>query len=631
MTVALTEEQEQVVGLRDGSYLVLAPPGTGKTEVIAQRIVRLLTSSRTESFRILALTFNKMAASTMRTRARTELRDDTWRATIETYHSFYLDILRHYGNLIGIPPEVTVYDTTDAKIHALVQGLIDEGHTGAAADLSRRDAEEILDDISRMKRALIVPAAAPPGKRYGSFTIRDAYIAYEGALKRNGAVDFDGMLTRTYDLLSEHPEVAEHYRRMYRYILVDEAQDTSTVQFEILRAICGDAHRNVFMVADPDQLINRWMGADRKNLDRFVSDFDATTFHLTANFRCADEIVVAANNLLAAGSGATQTTINPSGRAKGLVRAASFRDERSEALAVVDWIAEIRDRGLHDEWVAEGEPTQTPPETIAVLARSRLHLREVLAVLKERGEAYTFRAGDDGPFDSDTYRLILDAMRVLANPRDVAMKKTFLAALGGDVSEEPTSSSLIDADIDAFFAAAADSGDGFTGEIFRVLSRTTDVGTAMLSLTVAPADESADTEFGELLRADRQLLVDRWMHYKNATESSDWSWPAALMAIIDEPRRQVDGFRVSTVHAAKGLEFSAVAVVGLNDGSFPDFRNTELSEDLDGERRLMYVAATRASRALFLSRPRSRTTRYGSRGQEESRFLADMSLTTVTV
>jgi len=122
-TIVLTPEQENAVNLRDGSYLILAPPGTGKTEVIAQRIVRLLTGSQRSSFRVLALTFNNRAAATMRRRVRERLQEDTWRATIETYHSFYLDILRHYGHLIGIPSEVTVYDTVDSRIHGATPRL----------------------------------------------------------------------------------------------------------------------------------------------------------------------------------------------------------------------------------------------------------------------------------------------------------------------------------------------------------------------------------------------------------------------------------------------------------------------------------------------------------------------------
>jgi DNA helicase-2/ATP-dependent DNA helicase PcrA len=620
--VILTDEQEQVVSLRDGSFLVLAPPGTGKTEVIAQRIVRLLADSPGASFRALALTFNNRAAAAMRRRVRERLRQDTWRATVETYHSFYLDILRHYGHLIGIPPEVTVYDTVDSRIHALRQGLMEEGFVLTEDELDRQEAERVLGDISRMKRALITPGAAPTRTMGLGMSLREAYEAYEGALWRNGAVDFDGMLTRTYELLTEHPQVADHYRRTYRYILVDEAQDTSTVQFEILRTICGETHRNVFMVADPDQLINRWMGADRKNLDRFVSEFGATEFHLSANFRCADHIVEAANRLLARESKASP--IVPSGRAPGAVLATSYADEGVEAAAVVDWITRLRDEGLPKAWLAEAEETEVPPNELAVLARNRLQLREILAVLDARQIPYAFRAGDVGPFDSAVYRATLDGLRVLANPRDLALRRTLLGSAGNELDETSDALDVTSAALPQFLAAVADRDTVGASALVTRLASASDVGSAMSALTEPLPAEADESDLAELLRADRGLLVSRWSKYKNSTESRNFTWSGVVMSILDEPREDPDGIRVSTVHAAKGLEFRAVALVGMNDGSFPDFRNTDDPDELASERRLAYVAATRASRALLLTRPRARATRYGARGQTPSRFLDEL-------
>lgn len=624
--VALTEEQENVVSLREGSYLILAPPGTGKTEVIAQRIVRLLTESGGGSFRTLALTFNNRAAAAMRRRVREILRDDTWRATIETYHSFYLNILRHYGHLIGVPPEVTVYDTVDSRIHALSQGLSDEGFVLTGYDLDRREAESILETIGRMKRALITPTAAPSRSTGLGLSLQDAYRAYEGALRRNGAVDFDGMLTRTYELLAEHPEVADHYRRMYSFILVDEAQDTSTVQFEILRSICGATHRNVFMVADPDQLINQWMGADRRNLDLFVTDFGAATFHLSTNFRCADRIVDVANNLLAVDAPAARP-ITPAGRAPGAVIVSSYADESKEAAAVVAWIKKLRDDGLPPAWLTDVESSTVSPQELAILARSRLHLREVLAVLDAGNIPYVFRAGDVGPFDSDVYRIALDTLRVLANPRDLAMRRTLLGELGVHTAEgglEDTA--LAGADLPVFLAAVVNRGTMGASELLRPLVDLPDIGVAMTALTSALALEGTASELGELLRADRELLTTRWNSYKNSTESRKWNWSGVVRSLVDEPREDPEGIRVSTVHAAKGLEFRAVAVVGLNDGSFPDFRNTDSADDLASERRLAYVAATRASRGLLLTRPLARATRFGARAQDPSRFLKEMGV-----
>ncbi len=594
---------------------------------MAQRVVRLLQDSKGETYRVLALTYNNRAAASMRRRVRERLGEHSWRATIETYHAFYLDILRHYGAAVGVPPEVTVYDTTDARIQALAQGLEDEGFVLSGDELDRAGAVELLDQISRLKRALVPPAASPDRRVSGGLSLREAYTAYEAVLRRNGAVDFDGMLTRAYELLTDHPQVAKHYRRIYGFIMVDEAQDTSTIQFELLRALCGDEHRNVFMVADPDQLINRWLGADRKNLDRFRKDFGAREYHLTTNFRCADSIVAIANRLLESEEDRARA-VSPSGNAAGWVGAASFPNEPAEARAVVDWVCGLQEYGLRSEWVAIGEQTQLRAEEIAVLGRSRLQLEPVLTEFDRRGEAYTFRSGDVGPFDSDLYSTVLDSLRVLANPRDVAMRRTLLAELRLAEAASPSPiDDLAAQEASAFLTSVGQMQGGSLGDVLAKVGSAADIREAMSALMASVSEEEQEGDLGEIVRADRLLLVDRLERYKLAHESRKWSWSGVVRSLVDEPRADPGGYRVSTVHAAKGLEFRAVVVVGLNEGSFPDFRSTGAPEEESSERRLAYVAVTRAARALLLTRPRSRVTRYGNvRLQTASQFLTEMQV-----
>jgi DNA helicase II / ATP-dependent DNA helicase PcrA len=626
--VALTSEQEEVVALRDGSYLVLAPPGAGKTEVIAQRVVRLLEEPSGASYRVLALTYNNRAASSLRRRVSDRLGAQSRRATIETYHAFYLDMLRNYGSVIGVPPEVTVYDTVDARIQALAQGLEEEGFVISGDELDRTAVVELLDEISRLQRALVPVSAAPDRRTLGGFSLRDAYSAYEGVLRRNGAVDFDSMLTRAYELLTDHPQVARHFRRIYRFILVDEAQDTSTIQFELLRALCGEEHRNVFMVADPDQLINRWLGADKKNLDRFVRDFDAREYHLSTNFRCADSIVEVANRLLAGEHAESDRTVSPAGNAPGWIGAYSFASEAAEASAVTGWAAQLVDQGLPTAWLAATESSAVTAEDVAILARSRLQLGGVLAELESRGVPYFFRAGDSGPFDTDLYCAALDCLKVLANPRDVAMRRALLAQLSiASELETKEIEAWSDVEVAEFLRQVGEREGGSFGKLAEALGRATDVEAAMKAFTEPTEEEAKASDLGERLGADRELLVDRWKRYCATHESRNWSWGGVIMGLIDEPRDDPGGFRVSTVHAAKGLEFRAVAIVGLNEGSFPDFRNVHATDEVASERRLAYVGVTRAARGLLLTRPRSRTTRYGNvRTQDESRFLGEMGI-----
>jgi DNA helicase-2/ATP-dependent DNA helicase PcrA len=623
--VALTPEQEELVALREGSFLVLAPPGAGKTEVIAQRVVRLLAESQESDFRVLALTFNNRAASSMRARVVERLGGDSWRATVETYHAFYLGVLRNYGAPVGVPPEVTVYDTDDARVEALAQGLEDEGLILGRDAIDRQDALAILTAISALKRNL-TPAAAAEGHVAG-IALQQAFAAYDRVLIRNGAIDFDSVLSRAYELLTQRPQVAKHYRRIYKYILVDEAQDTSSVQFELLRALCGDEHRNVFMVADPDQLINRWLGADQANLERFKRDFNAAEYKLSTNFRCSDAVVSLANKLLRDESGALGKPIQPCRDSSGWVGAASFRTAEAEAEAAVGWLVGILENGLDPQWLAPGESTVVQPSQAAVLARSRLQLSAVLEALDAQGISYAFRTGDTGPFETPLYRCLLDAMRVKANPRDVAIRRTLVAATRpfSDATQVVAPADNLDAE--GFLGAVAQSLRGDLRRLMERMASAADMAAALAAVATPTDAEAVADPQAELLRLDRELLQERWRQYSVAHESRAWDWSGVVMALTEEPKAERTGVRVCTVHAAKGLEFRAVALVGFNEGSFPDFRNVSSVDELAGERRLAYVAMTRAARALFITRPRSRRTRYGNvRAQEPSRFLVELGL-----
>jgi len=367
------------------------------------------------------------------------------------------------------------------------------------------------------------------------------------------------------------------------------------------------------------------MGADPRNLDRFVREFDAKTFHLRTNFRCADRIVEAANKLLGTTSGGAQSIV-AAGRAPGFVMASSYADEAGEAAAVVDWILHLRDHGLEPTWISSVEDPAVAPSELAILGRSRLHLRGVLGRLDALRVPYVFRAGDTGPFDSEIYRVTLDALRVLANPRDLAMRRTLLAAVARNSPGDDRLVHVTDAEASVFLSDVADSDTTGAEALIRALADAGSIAEGMSGLATALSVEAAEEDLGELLRADRELLISRWNAYRHTTESRSWTWPTIVAAIVEEPREDPEGIRVSTIHAAKGLEFRAVAVVGLNEGSLPDFRNTSSTDDVAAERRLAYVAVTRASRALLLTRPRLRATRFGGRSQSPSRFLDELGI-----
>lgn len=631
-TIELTPEQEELVSVTDGSLLVVAPPGSGKTEIIAQRVVRLITATENQEFKVLALTFTKNAAAAMRMRVAERLGENSWRATITNYHSFCADILQHYGHLIGVPTQFTVYDSNDDRIQALVQALMAEGFLAKEDQLSRTEALEMLEVIGRAKRDLVPPQAlAATVSNPSRIPLRDSYRAYDAVLEQNGALDFDSLLYRAYELLTTQSSVSHHYRRIYRYILIDEAQDTCRAQYEILKALCGKEHRNVFMVADPAQSIYAFSGASSEFAERFVTDFGADRHQLVENFRCAPNILKAANRLLPVerriSLNADALTVD-----YGCLEFSVQPNERDEAVAALDWAQTILANGLPRKSIAPNENSVIAPENVAFLARSRINLQQLLAVLDEAQVEYHFAAGDTGLFDSDEYKAVLYGLKVLACPGDLAISRSLIACLRsigfGDNDSQDTAISAAD-------GLLADLPRALVGSVlhepFEAIAAAAhgqlhlqETVNHLTSWTADSDHPSADVL--ELRMADRELLKARWDSFRASAPPDRLTWKTFLSELTIRPKPESRGLRVLTAHASKGLEFRAVAILGMNQGSFPDFRN-ESGKALEAERRLAYVAVTRAARFLRISRPNVRITRFGSRVQQPSQFVAELGLT----
>lgn len=359
-----TSDQQRVINLDEGMYLVTAPPGSGKTQILVERSIRLLSESAGGSFRILALTFTTRAADELRERVAAGVAAEWHRMTTCTFHAFALDVLRHYGERIEVGPQLTVFENEDDRLESLAQALTDEGYgLGREAD-DLRVLRAILAEISRLKRALVPPSAAPRAKEQG-IEIDVAYQAYARKLRQLRAVDFDDLLLLTNELFAEHPRVAQHYRRMYRYVLIDEAQDTSRAQYELLRSLLGDEHRNVLMVADADQAIFAFAGSDFRYLERFQQDFGAQRLELTSNFRCAAQIVVAASRLISHNPEARRPPVTPARDAEGHCEVLELEDEGAEAGSVVAGVNRLLAGGLDPTWLSEGETLRSDPRRSA--------------------------------------------------------------------------------------------------------------------------------------------------------------------------------------------------------------------------------------------------------------------------
>jgi len=630
-----TEEQRRIISLNEGAYLVVAPPGSGKTQVLTQRIVRLLRESSGQRFRILALTFTTKAAENMVTRVEAQIDEEWRRVTAKTFHAFCLDVLQHYGESVGVASGFSVYENEDDRIEALARGLSDEGL------VLNRDAEEVkslrrlLVEIGRFKRDLIPHVAVPRRTTEEIAEVHMAYAAYDRTLRLYNAVDFDDLLGLAYRLFTEHPRVARHYRRLFRYILVDEGQDTSLAQYEVLRSLCGDEHRNVMLVADGNQFIYRFAGASDRFLKAFMDDFGATKLPLHLNFRCAEEVVNAANALIAHNPErvAVTTEMQSEAKAKGHVTAMSYADEQEEARGVVDFVQAVLEHGLDPEWLNPDEDALVNAEKVCILSRNRFQLRDILKEMDQRNVPYAFATGELGLFDSTLFKAAYYALRVASNPKDLLSRRNLLAVLAASFVEEDE---VLERPIDAFLSAAALRNGDSPGSLIAFLAsawaqRPSDdvLLRGLLEEARRLAGLSKSDDLRAVEEADLSIFNERLASHRRHAEDGDVSVQGLLgdLSLVRRTSHESPGVRALTIHAAKGLEFAAVVLVGMNEGSFPDFRSVGSSADIADERRNAYVAVTRAARRLHLTRPRTRTMPWGDvKPQKLSRFVRELEI-----
>lgn len=614
----LTKEQQAIVDKNDGAYLVIAPPGSGKTTILTERALRF--AAQDGELRVLALTFTNKAANNIVARLNGASGIDLQRVTAQTIHAFCHDLLRHYGNLIELE-DFTIYDKDTDRLAVLREGLQQEKLPCTDEDGPLKD---LLDSIGRLKRDLIPPNEAPKSVERAGVGLDAAYDAYDSMLRKNGALDFDDLLFYSFRLLSAEGQVRELYRTIYRYAMIDEAQDTSLAQYEILRAIfCDPAHGNLMMVADADQSIFQFAGAKVEYLLRFENDFQAKRCGLTRNFRCAGAIVDAANSLIAhnpnrltSGEEMTSAVLAP-----GLVVATSYATPEDEATAAVDQALALIGNGLPVSAVYEDEDPRVSAEQICILGRSRYLLTTVLSELERRNIPFQFSANsrDLGVFESKEFTTLDAAIRWRVNSSDNLAKRAFARMLGVPPHSWANASSLVDVE------------DGMPSEVRTLLAplHTAKNGEAVDRFVTAVTDfvaGSTDSDAHAVLVNDLELLHSRWDRIRNDAGEDALARLQSEIALLGTAKVSGPGLRVLTIHAAKGLEFRAVILVGMNDGSFPDFRSLSGDVLIEG-RRNAYVAFTRAERVLALMRFRSRRTQYGTtKAQTESRFIQEAGL-----
>jgi len=623
LLAGLNPVQAEAVTHVDGPLLIVAGAGSGKTRVLTQRIAHLIRDHGVSPFEILAITFTNKAADEMKHRVGALVGPVAEKMWVSTFHSACVRILRRDADRIGYPKQFTIYDQADAN--RLTGYVIRD----LSLDLKRFPPRAVHATISAAKNDHIsIDAFADRAQVIYERKIAEIYREYQARLQRAGAMDFDDLLGNTVTLFQRHPDVLESYRRRFRHVLVDEYQDTNTVQNEMVLLLTME-HRNVCVVGDDAQSIYRFRGADMRNILEFEKVFpDVTVILLEQNYRSSQTILAAANAVIANNiTGKPKELWTDRGDGNPIVRYHGD-DEVDEAQWVTREIAKLHDGG-DVRWA-----------DIAVFYRTNAQSRVLEENLTRMGVPYKVIGGTRF-YDRREVKDALAYLKAVVNPQDEVSVKRVLNTPKRGVGD--SSIGKLDAYASARGLSFIDAlrrapGAGVTGPAVKGIAR-------FLELLESVNDLAADDKPATLLQAllDRsgyliELQEERTIEAEGRLENlAELVGSAAEAESIDQFLEQVglvsdadeiDGddsqVMLMTVHAAKGLEFPTVFIMGLEEGVFPHLRSIGEPDELEEERRLAYVAITRAQERLYLSHAWSRTLYGGTQYNPPSRFLDEI-------
>ncbi len=621
----LSGPQREAVTYKDGALLIVAGAGSGKTRVVTRRIGYLIQQGASP-YHILALTFTNKAAGEMKERVAQFCKaEGLW---ISTFHSAAVRILRREIQAIGYSSDFTIYDQDDSL--AAVKEALSRLHL----DPATWRPPMIHNRISRAKNAMVGPeefrgmlGAGPQGR-----IVADVYAKYEEVLKANNALDFDDLLIKLIELLQQCAEIRARYQEKFRYVLIDEYQDTNRCQY-VLAKILAEQHRNICATGDPDQSIYTWRGADIQNILDFEKDYpEAKVVKLEQNYRSTRRILHAAAEVIKNNKLRKEKTLWTTGPEGDKVRVIECEDEADEAEAVAERIAELRAKG-------------TKAKEFAIFYRVNAQSRSFEAALRNRALPYVIVGGLEF-YQRREVKDVLAYLRLTANPADgvsferivnvpprgvgdasAGRLKEWAQAQGVPVLEAARRCGEIPG-----LPAKALKGLGELSKIFDDVAKQPRFPVAGLVRTIIRRAKLEEHLHREGVQGDERIenieeLVTAAAEYDERTaegSAAGFLEQVALVADVDTWDDRRDAVTLMTLHSAKGLEFPAVFITGLEEGLFPHERAMSDGRDLEEERRLCYVGITRAKRVLVMTHARERT-RFGLRSSAiPSRFLGEL-------
>lgn len=624
----LNPQQRAAVEQTEGPLLVLAGAGSGKTRVLTCRVAYLMEKG-VAPWKILAITFTNKAAREMVERVDALAGEQAKDAWVSTFHSCCARILRRDIEKLGYKREFVIYDEDDRM--SVIRRVL------KAMELGDKEfpPKAIKAAISDAKNRMLTPNEwlKDAGDNFRNRKIKEAYEKYEHTLRSNNALDFDDLLIKTLELLSEHPPVLEYYQNRFDYVLVDEYQDTNIAQYQFVRLMAG-GKRNLCVVGDDDQSIYGWRGADIRNILEFEKDFpDCKVIKLEQNYRSTGNILDAANQVIAHNSGRKEKmlwTQMDSGDKVGLYHALDERDEAA--------FCALMSRKLISQGVRAGE--------IAVLYRTNAQSRVLEEAFIRSGVPNRIYGGQRF-YDRKEVKDLIAYMRALVNPDDDVSVRRIInepkRGIGESTIEalaayaETNDASLMSAALDCEGAGLSSRAEKAVGVFALLMIELTE---AMYTMEL-PAFTSAlieRTGYVKALEADRndeninrienikelEGAVAEYQKLNPEGTLSDFLENVALITDVDNLSETSGAVTLMTLHSAKGLEFDAVFLVGMEEGVFPLNRALFEDEALEEERRLAYVGITRAKKKLYLSHAHTRMLYNARSANQISRFISEI-------
>lgn len=628
----LNGEQKEAVMTTEGPLLLLAGAGSGKTRVLTHRIAYLIDEIGVNPWNILAITFTNKAAGEMRERVDNIVgfgADQVW---VSTFHSTCVRILRRYIDKLGFDNHFTIYDTDDQK------AIIKDVCKRQMIDTKMLKERAVLSAISSAKNELISPTEYELQAMgdYQKKKIAACYKDYQRELKKSNALDFDDLLVMTVELLKSCPEVLNQYQERFRYIMVDEYQDTNTAQFELIRLL-ADKYRNLCVVGDDDQSIYKFRGANIRNILDYEKVYpEARVIKLEQNYRSTGNILDTANAVIRNNKGRKEKTLWTAKEQGSMVHFRQFDNGYEEAEYIADNIAarvrkgeihygdcailyrtNAQSRVLEERLVTDGMPYNVVG---GINFYARREIKDILAYLKTI---------DNGRDDLAVKRIInvpkrgignatLDKVQSYADMRGI----TFYQAL--EQMDQITSLGKAAAKLEPFVKMiqvfkAKTKYYGIVDMIQEIMD-TIDYKTYL---------QNIDDEDGNDRMENVEEFLNRAVFYEQTHDEislSEFLEEIALVADIDSLENGTDRILLMTLHSAKGLEFPYVYLAGMEDGLFPSYIciNSEDPGDLEEERRLAYVGITRAQEELTLTYARCRMIRGENQYNPVSRFVQEI-------